>query len=212
MWKKSKETLNKLNIYTIKDLAQCDKKILERHFKSQATYLKEASLGIDESAVATRNSKNASISTSQTLPYDLVDEEKIKEILFRQTEGLTRELREKKLFTETVAVIYKNKDFTNYSAQAKLKNPTDNTKEIFKLVISIFEKSFKREPIRLIGVRLADLQTTKKTQLSLFDNEVESNTTENEMQKTIDEINKKFGKSIVAPASLTLMTKKTKKR
>lgn len=212
--KKSKEILNSMNIYTIKDLAYADDKKLEKYFKSQAKYLKEASWGIDSSKVEEKSSKNQSISISETLPFDMLDGDKIKEILFRQTQEVSRELRTKKLYAKTVAVIYKNKDFISYSAQAKFQNPTDNTKEIYTQVVKVFENSFKKEPIRLVGVRLADLQVTKEKQLSIFDSNNEEETKDNEnIQKTMDKINEKFGKSLVAPASLKIIgTSKSKNK
>lgn len=206
--KSSKETLNKLNIHTIKDLAEADDKVLEYHFKNQAKHLKESALGIDNSKVEPRSNKRDSISISETLPYDYTDEEKLKEIIFRQVEEVTRQLRQQKQYAKTVAIIYKNNKFCNYSAQAKLPSPSNNTKDIYKLAIEIFEKSYKKDPIRLIGVRLTDFSDKKEKQLSLFDEEEQSEESESDnIQKTIDIINEKFGKSIVGPASLKLMSK-----
>ena len=211
--KRTKEELNKLNNYTIKDLAFANDKLLERKFKSQAKYLKEASHGIDNTKVAPRSSKTTSISTTETLNHNVTDEDELKEILFRQTEDVTRELRKQKQYAKTVAIIYKNNDFQNYSAQAKLPYLTKSTKEIYKLVIKIFETSYKKDPIRLIGVRLADLKETKEKQISLFDDaDNEEETQEEEIQKTIDDINQKFGKSIVAPASLKIIGAPKSKR
>lgn len=211
--KKSKEMLNKLNIYTIEDLAHADNRLLERYFKSQAKYLKEASWGMDNSKVEERSAKRDSISTTETLSHDYTDEEKLKEVLFRQTEEVARQLRQQGQFATTVAVIFKNSQFSNYSAQAKLKIPTNNTKDIYKLVIEIFNSNYKNDPIRLIGVRLADFKSKKETQLSLFDSEQENKPKENDdIQKTIDNINDKFGKSILAPASLKLISSDTKKK
>lgn len=203
--KKSKIILNNLNIYTIKDLAYFDSKTLEKYFKNQAKYLKEAAWGIDYSKVeTTKTSKNQSISISETLPFDILDKEKIKEVLFRQIQEITRELRQKKLFARTIAIIYKNKNFISYSAQTKLNNPSDNTSEIFKVLINLFEKSFKNEPIRLIGIRLTDLQKTKEKQISIFDTNLEEKEN-SKIEKTMDKINNKFGKSLVAPASLKII-------
>lgn len=210
--KRTKEELNKLNIYTIKDLAFANEKLLERHFKNQAKHLKEAAWGIDNSKVEPRSSKTTSISTTETLNYDYTDEEKLKDILFRQTEDVTRELRKQKQYAKTVAVIYKNKDFQSYSAQAKLNYPTNSTKEIYKLAIEIFEKSYRKDAIRLIGVRLSDLSATKERQLTLFEENSEEDEKEEEIQKTIDNINQKFGKSIVAPASLKIIGNPRSKR
>ena len=117
-----------------------------------------------------------------------------------------------KQYAKTVAVIYKNKDFRNYSAQAKLPHITNSTKEIYKLVIEIFNKSYKKDPIRLIGVRLADLQETKERQMTLFEENNEEEEKEEEIQKTIDDINQKFGKSIIAPASLKIIGNPKSKR
>lgn len=208
--KSTKEELNKMNIFTIKDLAYADSKKLERHFKSQAKYLKEAAWGIDNSKVEKKNSKNPSISTTETLPYDCTSPEKLKDILFRQTEELTRNLRRQQKFAKTVAIIYKNNKFSTTSSQAKTEMPTNSTKEIYRLVINIFDKSYTGDPIRLIGVRLADLTDTKEKQLSLFEKEKKEDD-DSEIQKTIDTINQKFGKSIVAPAALKLIGKEREK-
>lgn len=210
--KRTKEELNKLRIYTIYDLAHANERLLEKKFKNQARKLIEAANGIDNSKVEPRSSKTTSISTTETLKYDYTDEEKLKDILFRQTEDVTRELRKQKQYAKTVAVIYKTSDFKSYSAQAKLPFSTNSTKEIYKLVIEIFNKSYKKEPIRLIGVRLSDLQQTKEKQLNLFEEEEEEDIKEEEIQKTIDDINQKFGKSIIAPASLKIIGNPKSKR
>ena len=208
--KKSAQELNKLNIYTIEQLANTDFEYLQKHFKNQAKYLKEAAWGIDYTKVEPRNSKTTSISTTETLPYDYLDEDKLKEILFRQTEEVSRQLRYRGQYARTVAVIYKNSQFINYSAQAKLTNPSNNTKEIYNLVIEIFEKSYKKDPIRLVGVRLSDFADNKETQLSLFEENFEDD--ESDIQKTMDKINNKFGKGLIAPAALKVISKSTSKK
>lgn len=207
--KKSAALLNNLNIKTIYDLSKADERLLRKHFKNQTKYLKEASVGIDNSKVEPRSKETTSISVSETLPFDCNDEDKLKEILFRQTEEVTRELRYQKQFAKTVAVIYKNNQFVNYSAQAKLDNPTDSTKKIYAKVIEVFEKNYREDSIRLIGVRLADLTKIRESQLSLFNqDELEEDT---EIQKTIDNINNKFGSAAILPASLKLIGKNEKR-
>ncbi|MBR3146024.1 MAG: DNA polymerase IV [Bacilli bacterium] len=204
--KSTKKELNKFSIYTIGDLAKKDLKFLERHFKSQGKYLYNASRGLDDDKVEVKTSKNQSISVTETLPYNLTDPDKLKEILFRQTEEITRELRSKKLFTKTVAVIFKNSNFISYSAQATLDKPTNNTKEILKKIYEVFDNNYKEDEIRLIGARLANLTNTKEEQISLFDQD-ENEEKEDNIQKTIDNINNKFGKSLIKPASLKLITR-----
>lgn len=204
--KKTKEELNKIKIFTIKDLANTDERTLERKFKSQAKYLKEAAWGIDNSKVTERSSKRESISTTETLNHDYTDEDKLKEILFRQADDVARQLRKQGEYANRVAVIFKNNQFKNYSAQAKLKLPSNSTKKIYELAIKIFDENYKKDPIRLIGIRLADFQTKKEEQISLFEEKESTEAVENEkIQRTIDKINNKFGKSLVTPASLKMI-------
>ena len=212
--KKTKEELNKLNIKTIKDLAYADSNILERHFKSHAKYMKEASWGIDNAKVEPRSSKRESISTTETLKHDYTDEEKLKEILYRQSDDVARQLRKQGDYANTVAIIFKNNQFKTYSSQSKLKLPSNNTKDIYELAVKIFDTNYKNDPIRLIGIRLSDFQSSKEEQISLFSEEKSTETVENdEIQRTIDIINSKFGKSLLAPASLKIIGKgKNKKR
>ena len=208
--KKTKLELNKLNIFTIRDLARKDQKFLEKHFKSQGKYLHNASLGIDMSEVTETKSKNQSISITETMPYDHTDKEQLKEILFRQTEEVTRELRSKELYTKTIAVIFKNSNFISYSAQTTLEKATDNTKEILKKVYEVFDNNYKEDEIRLIGVRLSNITKYKNEQITIFDREeIEK---EDNIQKTIDNINNKFGKSLIKPASLELISKGKSKK
>ena len=171
--KKTSIELNKMNIYTIKDLAEYDFQKLEKKFKSQAKYLKQAAWGIDESKVEERKDKRQSISTTRTLPHDEENKEKLKEVLFVQTEDVCRQLREQNLYASTIAIIYKDKYFKSTTVQEQLENATDNTKEILKKINSLFEKSYNNMPVRLIGVRLANLTKFKNTQVSIFDTEID---------------------------------------
>lgn len=200
--KSTAKELNELNIKTIGDLANTSETYLKKYFKNQANQLIESANGIDYSKVVPRSNKRDSISTTETLPYDYTDIAKLKEILFRQTEEVARQLRKQKQYTKTVAVIYKNNEFKSYSAQAKLAYPTNKSEEIYKLVQEILEKSWKKDPIRLIGVRLADFSDTKERQISLFDEPKTENSNEDKMQEIIDGINNKFGSNSVILASL----------
>lgn len=205
--KKTTELLKKINIHIIEDLARADDRLLERTFKNQARYLKEAAWGIDSSKVEPRSSKRDSISTTETLSHDYTDEEKLKEVIFRQTDSVARQLRKQGEYANTVAVIFKNSKFKSYSSQAKLNLPSNNTKDIYTLAIKIFNANYKKDPIRLIGVRLSDFTAKKEEQISLFTEVESTEAVENdEIQRTIDSINNKFGKSLVSSASLKMIS------
>lgn len=207
--KKTKDLLNKISINTIGDLASTDLRILKKHFKNQAEDLKKAAWGIDDSKFEV-STKSSSISISETFPHDIIDEDKLKSVLFQYANDLTRQLRSKHQYANTVTIIFKNNDFKNYSAQSKLNNATNETREIYNLALSIFDKSYKKDPIRLMGLRLSDLTYQKETQLTLFDNKIEEKSSD--VQRIVDNINEKFGKTLIAPASLKTNVLITKNR
>ncbi len=200
--KKTKERLNQMKVYTIGDLAKKDLKTLEKEFKSQGKYLYEASRGKDFSTVSQKKGKNQSISTTETLPYDCKNRQKLKDILLRQAEVTTGELRQKGLFVKTIGVIFKNNQFISYSAQTTLGKASNNTKEILEKVYEVFDDNYKDDELRLIGVRLSNLTEQKQEQISIFDLEQKEEKKEDSIQETIDKINNKFGKAIIRPASL----------
>lgn len=200
--KKSAERLHSLGINTIGDLAKADVGKLYKHFKNQADFLIESAKGIDNSKVIPRKErtiKNESISTCRTLSYDYTDIDKLEEILFKQAERLGRELRQKKKYTTTIGVILKNNLFKSYSHQRKVE-ATNKNSVIYKTACELLERNWREDPIRLIGIRLADLTTNRDVQLS-FDSK-EENKEEEIIQVVMDKINNKFGGSSVIPASM----------
>ena len=205
--KSTTKELKKMGINTIEDLARTDKKKLEKKFKSMAEYLHNASWGIDDSPVETEYRERKSISTERTLSKDISDKDKLKDIIYKETLEVTRDLRRRKLYAKTVGVIYKDIEFKRYSAQSTLDSPSNSDKDIYKKILEVFNDSYKEEPIRLIGVKVANLTDKKDSQISIFDIEEEDNKSE-EFQETIDKLNEKFGKSLIEPASLKLIDKK----
>lgn len=200
--KSSSKILRAIGINTIGDLANCDIRILKKHFKNQAQFLLDSANGIDYSKVEKSISKTESISTTETLIKDISDKEELKDILFRQTDDVSRQLRKKEKYCNVVAIIYKNNNFESYTKQIKLDNATNDTNEIYIVVLHLLNISFRGEPIRLIGVRLADLSSDRVEQISLFDKEIKKDSTSADFQKVVDSLNSKFGSNSVIPASM----------
>ena len=206
--KRATEELKKLGINTIGDLARYDEKKLIKKFKSMGEYLHKAAYGIDESKVERERGERKSISTERTLNKDTSNKDELKDILYKETLEVARQLRRKKMYAKTIGIIYKDILFKKYSQQLTLSTPTNSDKELFEKVLELFNNSFREEDIRLIGVRLSNLTTNKESQISIFDIEEEKH--DEKFQETIDKINNKFGKSLIEPASLKLIDKNQK--
>lgn len=195
----SAKKLQELGIMTIGDLAKAPLSLLKRYFKSQGIYFQEASNGIDNSFVMSRSDKNKCISISRTLPYDFTEKEELLKILFREAEEVSFTLRKQKMYTKTIAITYKNHLFKSYSHQLTLLNPTNSTEEIIKQIGILFQRSWREEPIRNIGIRLADLTEKNTCQLSLF--EETQIKTDVEIEKVMDELINRFGSDSIMRAN-----------
>ena len=185
--------LRSINIKTIGDLAKTDKRILEKRLGKHGTLIWEYANGIDESEVIYEQNKPKSIGNSITLPIDLIEREKIENVLLQITELVTYRLRKWELLANTVSVQLRTNKFKDYSHQRKLGFSTNTTTEIFKCVKEIFGEMYKEEPIRLIGVRLDKLIEKSEEQISFFS----SNKKYQKIDEVLDNINKKYGKNTI---------------
>jgi len=197
--RKSAEKLELLGIRTIGDLAKTDINFLKRHFKSMGVLMWEYANGIDNSKVINEYESNKCISVSETFEVDLDNVNRIKKTLLEQTEKVTKLLRKQNSYTKTVAITIRTYDFKNFSKQIKLDNATDITSEIYEHIEKLFDNFWDGTKIRNIGVRLSNFTDKCERQLSLFET---YNDKDHELQKTLDNINDKFGNNLVITASL----------
>ena len=89
----SVETLKKLEIDTIGELAQTDPALLELHLKSHGRMLWEFANGKGDSGVTAEKTEAKGIGNSTTLSKDATTEEEAKEILLRLAESVGGRLR-----------------------------------------------------------------------------------------------------------------------
>lgn len=200
--KASSRTLLELGIKTIGDLANTDLTFLRKKFKSQGDMMHEYANGIDFSPVESKyyKAQNRSISVTETLPKDTDSTYELKKVLLKQADKVGRQARREKIYAATVAVIFKTSDFVSYTHQMKLVNPTNITSEIYNISVEVFDKGWRGEMLRLIGIRLSDFTSLNNKQMSLFDKETDINN--NKIQEIMDDIADKYGDGVIIPASM----------
>lgn len=196
--KQKAKKLKQMNINTISDLAHVSEKKLSKEFKNQAKQMKEYAQGIDNSKVAEQE-EIKSVGREVTLKYNTSDEEKLKEEIYKQTDELARRLRKEKLYAKNIGLVYKDALFLSKTHQKELEYPTNSTKKIFINLIELFNKTYNKEPIRLIGIRLSHLTNKLEKQISIFEEEKEET---NGIDNLIDNLNNKFGKTIISSATI----------
>ncbi len=200
--KRSSVKLREIGIKTIGDLAHCNPTTLKRYFKNQSIEMIHSANGIDHSIVDNSNDSPKGVGNTITLPYDLEERGEVYQVLQDLSTTVGYRLRKHKKYATVVNVLYKTNLFTQTSHQLKLKNSINTDDEIYKISVQLFNELWNGEPIRLLGIRLADLIDTKIEQISLFDNNisVDSKTNEN-LQKTIDQLKEKYGTKAVTKAA-----------
>lgn len=200
----SVETLHKLEILTIGDLAKADLSIIEAHLKSHGKLLWEYANGIDSSTVFPEPAKCKGIGNSVTLPKDAVTTEQAKEILLNLSESVGRRLRAENVRALMVSVEIKYADFQTVSHQTTLQTSTDSDTVIYQTACRLFEECWNRSPIRLLGVRTSKLsETCDPIQLSIFDLQNASQSErQNKLDNAIDSIRQRFGNNAIVRGSL----------
>lgn len=196
--KRSLPKLEKMNIATIGDLAKQDKIMMMKKFGKFGVMIWEYANGIDHSEVAYQYEAPKGIGNSVTLPYDISDIEKLKEILLSLITHITYRLRKEQLLADTVTVHIKTKEFQTYSHSRKIGGRTDSTKEIYETAKELLSELHKQQAIRLLGARVEGLSSKEELQISLFDGK--QNEKQQKIDKVMDELKDKYGYGSVTKA------------
>lgn len=214
--KSSVDTLHKLGIFTVGQLAKSPVNVLESHLKSHGRVLWEYANGVDDSIVNTEKEELKGVGNSTTLSKDLEDAEEIFKVLLTLSEKVGRRLRAGKQRAKTIAIEIKYNDFTKCSRQTTIETATDSGTEIYNIVKILFGELWNQNPVRLLGVRTANLvEQGEPEQLSILDfaiwsgQDEENNKTMKpsrekikKLEEALDAIKNKYGKDAVERASL----------
>ena len=204
MWgigKRLEQKLNKLNIFTIGDLAKYNKLALKDKFGIMGLELWNHANGIDLSIIKDykKIAKSESFSHSQVLFKDY-NENNIPIIISEMVDVLVTRLRKNNKQTACIGLgIGYSKEFTTgFYHTIKLDIPTFNASEILRYCLIIFDKFYEQLPIRKVTINLGNLQKIENIQLSFFEN---SNINTNNINLVIDEIKNKYGKNSLLKAT-----------
>ncbi len=196
--RKTVPKLYNLGIKTIGDLAKTDKNFLMNKFGKYGLMMWNYANGIDESEVIEKQEDPKSIGNSVTLPHDVTSIEEIEKIIVALCEQVAFRLRKCNLLANTVNVQLRTKDFKDYSHQKQLRCATSSTKEILENAKQICVEMYKKEPIRLVGVRVDNLENREETQLSFFSQI--SDEKQEKIDGVMDKLKNKYGYNSITRA------------
>lgn len=195
--KSSVETLRKLEILTIGDLAKTDPRLVELHLKSHGRMLWEFANGIDRSQVQSEPTENKGIGNSVTLREDLTEEGQVWPVLLELAESVGRRLRKAGQKAGMVSVEMKYYTFQRTSHQQQLQRPSNEDEILYQTAKKLFREMWTGEPIRLLGIRTSKLvEAEEPEQLSLFDLG-EENEKQKRLNEAMDSIRSRFGEGAI---------------
>lgn len=217
--KSSVETLHKLGILTIGELAQADPDILSAHLKSHGITLWEYANGIDDSTIVTQAAEAKGIGNSTTLSQDVTTREAACQVLLSLADSVSSRLRASRQLAGMVSTEIKYHTFQSVSHQSTLLSPAASTQAIYHLACTLFDECWDGTPIRLLGIRTSKLvDENEPIQMSLFDlntdvpGNKDTTVSENgaarpsnakllQLEHTIDSIRHKYGEQSVIRGS-----------
>ena len=196
--KKMHEILQHLGINTVKDLCNYPKAFLEDKFGEMGAHIYNMARGIDDRRVQI-DDEIKSISHETTFETDLVDEEHLNNTMLHLAAKVGQRLRKRNLKGKTIQLKIRFDDFTTFTRRKTLVNYTHLTDDIYKIGLKMLKEFYPLEkPIRLIGIGVSHIIDEKGMQISLWDIQNEKKLA---LEKIMDQIQEKFGKSAIIHAN-----------
>lgn len=199
----SAQTLKKLGILTIGDLARADTAVLSSHLKSHGLMLWNYANGLDASAVLPEPAEAKGIGNSTTLTKDALTRDEAAKVLLELAESVGRRLRAAHCRAGLVCTEIKYSSFKSVSHQSVLATPSASTDVIYHAACALFDELWNGSPIRLLGIRTGKLaEEDEPVQLSLFDYAAPVSEKQQKLDAALDKIRSKYGDNAIKRGSL----------
>lgn len=200
---KTQEILERNGIDTVADLANYPLTRLDRLLGvAHSRRLHDLAWGIDPRKVSVETVEK-SVGTETTFGEDIQDSEYLEHVLLEQAHETAKRLRKAQAVGWTVAIKVRAADFKTVTRSITLKGPTDTGHDIAKAAQELFRAyGVPIGGVRLIGVRVENLQDRALGVAVTLDDDGRVATTE----RTMDKVHLKFGLDALRPASLIQRT------
>ena len=188
--------LYKHHIKTMREIANCNPKILYKEFGIEAEYLIDHANGIEPMTIKEIKAykpKSTSISNSQIL-FRNYNEKEARIIITEMIDNLVLELVKRNLYVNNVSIYISlsNSDHITFSVNV---NSSNSYNTILNKVLNEYDYLVESNIIRKIGISFNDLNNKKYEQLDLFNNIDNSN--DLSLEKTMYNIKSKYGKNSI---------------
>jgi DNA polymerase IV len=199
---KTRQTLARLGLRTVGDIAAAPLTVLERDLgKAAAAHLHALADGHDERRVES-SVREKSVGAERTFEVDISDAAAVRRELLWLSRRTARALRSGGFAARTITIKLRKSDFTTITRSRTLAEATAETQQIYATACSLYAASglSGRARLRLVGVRAAGLvpSCAAATQLTLG----ERAPAWRDAESALDRISGRFGPDAVRPAAL----------
>lgn len=196
--KRTAEKLNTHQIMTIGDLAKQDERFMAKVFGKNGARLRMRANGDDDRPVdpnAIYDTK--SVGNSTTLPRDEAEYYILKETIEKLSRKVAERLRAKQLAGTTVILQIRDSSWHNITRSKSVKNAISSYEDIVEIAWDLFMKHWNEEPVRLLGVTIANVvdKSDSTLQLNLFN--FEQHIKDEPIVELVEDLERKFGKGVV---------------
>jgi DNA polymerase-4 len=194
---KLEETLAKLGVTTIGELAAIDPARLEHKLGTHGHDLLRLARGEDNRDVAREPGAAKSLGQEHTYDEDTADPARLRATLLQLADGVAARLRAHALRARTVTLKYRDEDFRTTTHARTLKQGIDSGDELFEVASQLFRDVHARRRVRLLGIYTSHFGDATP-QLGLF----EAPPPQSRVDRVRDELRRRFGEEAVTRASL----------
>ena len=198
------QKLKAIGVNTIGDLANANPKILVDKFGVNGQKMYDNANGINDEEVRLYYDKHIpkSIGNSTTLPKDLTSRAEAKAVIMALCEMVAIRLRRHDFIAGGLHLGIKYNDLSYIGKQIKLPIKVNSASSLCDYAMQIYDSFHLILPIRLLSVSTFDLSLgSENVQLSMLD-DVEKSDKLARLDKSLDEIRKKYGYDALKSASL----------
>lgn len=191
--------LQKMGIYTMKQLAQSDYHKLKDKIGVLGAQLYAHAWGIDRSFIGqTYTPKSKSVGNSQVLPRDYDVREEVEVVLRELSDQVATRLRKIDQYTQSVSLwvgyslSYVDEEGKRGFSKQMPVHATNSSRKIAEAVLDIFNQFYYGQVIRNIGINCTKLTNPQVEQLNMFES-FESIDKENDFNDVVDDVRRKYG-------------------
>lgn len=192
--KSSAEKLSSAGIKTIEDLATADKMQVKVILGKRGLRLQERANGNDTRIVDPEAAEERkSVGSSTTLAVDETELDACLSVFEKLAKKVADRLDKNRLAGTVISIQIRSSSWRNQSRSKTVLNPLYREKDLFREASDLFRQHWDGEPIRLLGITVANVIPMEELHEQLSFDNYERHAKEVSMEDLVSQMNKKFG-------------------